>query len=395
MVAMSRSMGVSPCRTSSSRRMTSAWSIAMRVCASIAARDASFAPSRSSPAVSTTVNSRPRHSATPYRRSRVSPDWASTIAFFQPIRRLKRVDLPTFGRPTIATIGRATRQLDGFWLPHPQNHARARAQKRAEPERYRRADERPQRAGHHARGEVGYTVDPVEHTKRRAQPPWLDQRAGERALHRADYRVLGADQKRHQSKGQPAMADHADDACSCKDHVGGRQYRSLAHVVREPSRWKRDRRADRVVREIEADGRRQGGGLGQLRLHDLRRAPREDRRGEIADAEDPNGQHQAPESGGQRNTERDRVRPLSPRVTCDQGEENDAHRARDKRDPENGSEVVAAGQEEKRGRRADQSTCRGQRLVNTERLDAVFLLDRSGKHRRADRLPKAAPPPGP
>src|SRR5439155_831077 len=63
-------------------------------------------------AVSTTVNSRPRQSATPYSRSRVRPDWGSTIAFFQPIMRLKRVDLPTLGRPMIATIGRAIGQLD-------------------------------------------------------------------------------------------------------------------------------------------------------------------------------------------------------------------------------------------------------------------------------------------
>src|SRR3989442_6325517 len=36
------------------------------------------------------------------------------MAFLQPIMRLKRVDLPTFGRPTMATMGRATGQLDGL-----------------------------------------------------------------------------------------------------------------------------------------------------------------------------------------------------------------------------------------------------------------------------------------
>ena len=110
--------------------MTSAWSMAIVVWASIAARDESFAPSRSRPAVSTTLNSRPRQSATPYRRSRVSPDCWSTMAFFQPISRLKRVDLPTFGRPTMATMGRATRVLHGFWLPDPQDQGRDRAQGR-------------------------------------------------------------------------------------------------------------------------------------------------------------------------------------------------------------------------------------------------------------------------
>src|SRR5213078_1127592 len=104
--------------------------------------------------VSTTVNSRPRHSATPYSRSRVNPDWASTIAFFQPIRRLKSVDLPTLGRPTIATIGRATGQLDGFWLSRPQHGARACAKDAAQAERRRRTHERPKRPRDHARGKI-------------------------------------------------------------------------------------------------------------------------------------------------------------------------------------------------------------------------------------------------
>src|SRR6266850_7278463 len=39
-------------------------------------------------------------------RSRVVPGRSSTMAMRSPTRRLKRVDLPTFGRPTIATSGR-------------------------------------------------------------------------------------------------------------------------------------------------------------------------------------------------------------------------------------------------------------------------------------------------
>ena len=106
--AMSRSTGTRPLRTSSRRMISCASAMAARVCASMAAREPSSSPPGSSPAVSTTVNSWPRHSATPYRRSRVSPARSSTIAFRQPIMRLNSVDLPTFGRPTMATIALAT-----------------------------------------------------------------------------------------------------------------------------------------------------------------------------------------------------------------------------------------------------------------------------------------------
>src|SRR5204863_3232432 len=44
--------------------------------------------------------SRPR----PSRRSRVTPGRSSTNAKRLPTRRLNRVDLPTFGRPTMATV---------------------------------------------------------------------------------------------------------------------------------------------------------------------------------------------------------------------------------------------------------------------------------------------------
>src|SRR5688500_4619829 len=62
----------------------------------------------SSPPVSTSENSRPRHSTVPYSRSRVVPGRSSTIASRSPTRRLKRVDLPTLGRPTTATTARGT-----------------------------------------------------------------------------------------------------------------------------------------------------------------------------------------------------------------------------------------------------------------------------------------------
>src|SRR5688572_33164567 len=62
----------------------------------------------SSPPVSTSENSRPRHSTVPYSRSRVVPGRSSTIASRSPTSRLKRVDLPTLGRPTTATTARGT-----------------------------------------------------------------------------------------------------------------------------------------------------------------------------------------------------------------------------------------------------------------------------------------------
>jgi hypothetical protein len=39
-------------------------------------------------------------------RSRVTPEIDSVIARRSPTKRLKSVDFPTFGRPTIATKGR-------------------------------------------------------------------------------------------------------------------------------------------------------------------------------------------------------------------------------------------------------------------------------------------------
>ena len=50
------------------------------------------------------LNSRPHHSALPYWRSRVVPAVLFTIARRVPVKRLNRVDFPTLGRPTIATI---------------------------------------------------------------------------------------------------------------------------------------------------------------------------------------------------------------------------------------------------------------------------------------------------
>src|ERR1019366_1264689 len=58
------------------------------------------------PPVSTSVNSRPAHSASSVLRSRVPPGLSSTIVSRRPTIRLTSVDLPTLGRPTTATTGR-------------------------------------------------------------------------------------------------------------------------------------------------------------------------------------------------------------------------------------------------------------------------------------------------
>src|SRR5262249_40130312 len=57
------------------------------------------------PPVSTTSTSRPFQRAFPYKRSRVMPGSSPTIDLRLPIKRLKRVLLPTLGRPTIASTG--------------------------------------------------------------------------------------------------------------------------------------------------------------------------------------------------------------------------------------------------------------------------------------------------
>ena len=57
------------------------------------------------PPVSTTRRRRPFQLASPYRRSRVMPGSSPTIARRDPTRRLKSVDLPTLGLPTMASKG--------------------------------------------------------------------------------------------------------------------------------------------------------------------------------------------------------------------------------------------------------------------------------------------------
>ena len=52
---------------------------------------------------------RPPHSHSYWMRSRVTPGVSSTIASRRPKKRLINVDLPTLGRPKIATIGKPSK----------------------------------------------------------------------------------------------------------------------------------------------------------------------------------------------------------------------------------------------------------------------------------------------
>src|SRR5262245_48203675 len=97
------SSGVTPARASISSSATSAWRIASSVCSRIRP-SSDWSNTSSRPAVSTTVKSRSPRWPAPNRRSRVTPGWSSTSASFLPTRRLNRVDLPTFGRPTMAMV---------------------------------------------------------------------------------------------------------------------------------------------------------------------------------------------------------------------------------------------------------------------------------------------------
>jgi len=55
--------------------------------------------------VSVSVNRRSFHSVWVDKASRVVPATGATMERLLPVMRLKRVDLPTFGRPTRTTVG--------------------------------------------------------------------------------------------------------------------------------------------------------------------------------------------------------------------------------------------------------------------------------------------------
>ena len=104
MLATSRSCGVTPERRSATIMIQSAESIAICACWRIwASKPSSICGSI--PPVSTSKKLCPVHSHSQKIRSLVTPGVSSTIAMRWPVNLLKMVDLPTLGRPTIATMG--------------------------------------------------------------------------------------------------------------------------------------------------------------------------------------------------------------------------------------------------------------------------------------------------
>ena len=101
--AKCRSSRVSPARASTTSSATSARSSERSVCACMRPASVSGGAS-SSPAVSIRRNARSAMRPSPSRRSRVTPGRSSTSASCRPTSRLNNVDLPTLGRPMIATV---------------------------------------------------------------------------------------------------------------------------------------------------------------------------------------------------------------------------------------------------------------------------------------------------
>ena len=103
MTASSSSPGVIPTRASTTNSTRSASSIAAFACSAILVPNGP--PSTSStPPVSMRRNQVPVHSQRSSLRSRVTPGVSWTTAARLCVSRLIRVDLPTFGKPTIATV---------------------------------------------------------------------------------------------------------------------------------------------------------------------------------------------------------------------------------------------------------------------------------------------------
>src|SRR5258706_4103909 len=113
--AASWSAGVMPLTASTTNRITSASRIARRAC-SWTRISIGSSVSTSRPPVSTMTNRRPFHSMSPYIRARVVRARSSTIAWRLPTKRLKIVDFPTLGRPTMARTGRAASAREGMEL---------------------------------------------------------------------------------------------------------------------------------------------------------------------------------------------------------------------------------------------------------------------------------------
>ncbi len=101
---ISSSSGVTPALASTTQIIAWDFSIANPACLKIFAGIIASS-SGTMPPVSTSSNVRDLHSTSPKMRSRVMPGSSPTIDFREPVSRLKSVDLPTLGRPIIATSG--------------------------------------------------------------------------------------------------------------------------------------------------------------------------------------------------------------------------------------------------------------------------------------------------
>ena len=104
--ATSSSSGVTPSRTSTTNRISSATSSAPRICSSTCGPRSSRSTMPMPPVSITSTQcsgTPPKRRAGTAMRSRVTPAVGSTIETRLPTMRLSSVDLPTFGRPTMAT----------------------------------------------------------------------------------------------------------------------------------------------------------------------------------------------------------------------------------------------------------------------------------------------------
>ena len=102
--ATSWSAAVMPVRMSQTNTITVAAAMAISACSRMKDRIWLSVPG-SMPPVSTRSKVRPRHSAWAYSLSRVTPGVSSTMERRFPVNLLNSMDLPTFGRPTMATRG--------------------------------------------------------------------------------------------------------------------------------------------------------------------------------------------------------------------------------------------------------------------------------------------------
>ena len=98
------SESTSPCLTSVIKIITSAVSMAICACSLICERIISLL-SGSMPPVSIIVNLWSSQSISACILSLVTPGVSFTMEIFFPAKALNKVDFPTFGLPTIATIG--------------------------------------------------------------------------------------------------------------------------------------------------------------------------------------------------------------------------------------------------------------------------------------------------